>query len=82
MEDAIKIQGYCCKCHNWVTPDFLATMRKSAHVSGDVCLNCLADKGWKYLKTHVCTADYSKVARYKIFVEQNHTRLLKAQEEK
>jgi hypothetical protein len=51
----ITITGYCVKCRQWFTPDFLATLRLSAHAGGDVCLNCLAD--------------YLKVARYKQFVE-------------
>ena len=65
----ITITGYCVKCRQWFTPDFLATLRLSAHAGGDVCLNCLADKSWGYLKRHVCSADYLKVARYKQFVE-------------
>ena len=65
----ITITGYCVKCHQWATPDFLATLRLSAHAGGDVCLNCLADKSWSYLKRHVCSADYPKVARYKQFAE-------------
>ena len=65
----ITITGYCAKCHQWATPDFLATLRLSAHAGGDVCLNCLADKSWGYLKRHVCSADYLKVARYKQFAE-------------
>ena len=65
----ITITGCCAKCHQWATPDFLATLRLSAHAGGDVCLNCLADKSWGYLKRHVCSADYPKVARYKQFVE-------------
>ncbi len=67
----ITITGYCVKCHQWVTPDFLATLRLSAHAGGDVCLNCLADKSWGYLKRHVCSADYLKVARYKQFQTDN-----------
>ena len=65
----ITITGYCAKCNQWFTPDFLATLRLSAHAGGDVCLNCLADKSWGYLKRHVCSADYLKVARYKQFAE-------------
>ena len=65
----ITITGYCAKCNQWFTPDFLATLRLSAHAGGDVCLNCLADKSWGYLKRHVCSADYPKVARYKQFAE-------------
>ena len=65
----ITITGYCAKCRQWFTPDFLATLRLSAHAGGDVCLNCLADKSWSYLKRHVCSADYLKVARYKQFAE-------------
>jgi hypothetical protein len=67
--NGITITGYCVKCRRWVTPNFLATLRLSAHAGGDVCLNCLADKSWGYLKRHVCSADYLKVARYKQFVE-------------
>ncbi len=67
----ITITGYCVKCHQWVAPDFLATLRLSAHAGGDVCLNCLADKSWGYLKRHVCSADYPKVARYKQFQTDN-----------
>lgn len=71
----ITITGYCAKCNQWFTPDFLATLRLSAHAGGDVCLNCLADKSWSYLIRHVCTADYPKVARYKQFVviKQDYT---------
>jgi hypothetical protein len=65
----ITITGYCVKCRQWFTLDFLATLRLSAHAGGDVCLNCLADKSWGYLKRHVCSADYPKVARYKQFAE-------------
>ena len=71
----ITITGYCVKCHQWVTPDFLATLRLSAHAGGDICLNCLADKSWGYLKRHVCSADYLKVARYKQFVESGFRQL-------
>jgi len=67
----ITITGYCAKCHQWFTLDFLATLRLSAHAGGDVCLNCLADKSWGYLKRHVCSADYPKVASYKLLVESN-----------
>ena len=56
----ITITGYCAKCHQWFTLDFLATLRLSAHAGGDVCLNCLADKSWGYLKRHVCSADYRR----------------------
>jgi hypothetical protein len=70
----ITITGYCAKCHQWATPDFLATLRLSAHAGGDVCLNCLADKSWGYLKRHVCSADYLKVARYKQFTELTGTK--------
>lgn len=61
----ITITGYCVKCRQWFTPDFLATLRLSAHADGDVCLNCLANKSWGYLKRHVCSADYPKVGIYK-----------------
>ena len=70
----ITITGYCVKCRQWVTPDFLATLRLSAHAGGDVCLNCLADKSWGYLKRHVRSADYRKVARYKQFTELTGTK--------
>jgi hypothetical protein len=66
----ITITGYCVKCRQWFTPDFLATLRLSAHAGGDVCLNCLAGKSWGYLKRHVCSADYPKVRIYKQFIER------------
>lgn len=72
MTDTITVTGYCEKCHNWVTLDFLAALRQSAHVGGLVCLNCLADKPWGYLKRHVVSADYHKVARYKLVSADYH----------
>ena len=69
------ITGYCVKCRQWFPPDFLATLRLSAHAGGDVCLNCLADKSWGYLKRHVCSADYPKVGIYKQFIESGSRQL-------
>ena len=66
-KDKITVQGYCAKCHNWFELGFLASLRQSAHAKGDMCLNCLADKSWGYLKRHVISADYNKVALYKQF---------------
>ena len=73
--------GYCVKCRQWFTSDFLATLRLSAHAGGDVCLNCLADKSWGYLKRHVCSADYPKVRIYKQFIENKVVDIVHREEE-
>ena len=67
---SIRVTGYCVKCRKWHELGFMASLRQSAHVGGDMCLNCLAEKPWGYLKRHVCSADYPKVAAYKQQKEQ------------
>ena len=59
------VTGYCVKCKKWVDIAHLALLRRSAHVDGHVCMDCLASRPWGYLKRHVIAGDYYKVANYK-----------------
>jgi hypothetical protein len=64
-------QGFCSKCNNWVDIEDIYLLRKSAGSTVFVCLECLVKKSWKYLKAHVRSKDYRKIAQCKEMLEMD-----------
>jgi len=64
-------QGFCSKCNNWVDIEDIYLLRKSAGSTVFVCPECLVKKSWKYLKAHVRSKDYRKIAQCKEMLEMD-----------